>query len=351
MVLIFMQGVITIDGSHGEGGGQIIRTSVALSALTGKAVEVINIRAKRCNPGLRAQHVSGILAVAELCNARIEGVSVGSEEISFYPGPIETKHIDVNIPTAGSIGLVLQALLIPMMHVKDRTEINIRGGATFGKWSPPLLYTKHVLFPILLRMGYRAEMEVIKYGHYPKGGAEVKVVVYPISQVKALDLPESGNLLGVSGITHSSLQLRKARVSEREAETAKKFLSEKYDVPVNIDACYSETDSVGTSIVLWAEFENTVMGADSLGKPGVRAEKVGLLAAEQLSLFIDSGASVDEYLSDQLPPYLAFADGFSVYTVSEVTKHTRTNIDVVKKFCKRKFKIGQGEGAVRISVL
>ncbi|MCK4808196.1 MAG: RNA 3'-terminal phosphate cyclase [Candidatus Aenigmarchaeota archaeon] len=345
-----MEDIVVVDGSHGEGGGQVIRTSVALSALTGKPVRITNIRAKRCTSGLRAQHVSGVDAVAQMCNAEVKGASVGSEKIDFFPENIETKHLSVKISTAGSIGLVLQALLIPAMHIKDRIEIDICGGATFGKWSPPLLYTKHVLFPILLKMGYRAEMEIVKHGHYPKGGAEVKVVIHPLLKLKGIDLSESGKLLKICGIAHSSGQLRKAQVSEREAESAKVLLLEKYDVPVEIEACYSDTESVGTSIVLWAEFENTVMGADCLGAVGVKAEKVGVLAAEQLSGYIDSGASVDEYMTDQLPPYIAFASGPSSYTAPSFTGHAKTNIDVVGKFLDRKFDVDEKDGIVKISV-
>ncbi|MCK5289518.1 MAG: RNA 3'-terminal phosphate cyclase [Candidatus Aenigmarchaeota archaeon] len=345
-----MKDMITVDGSHGEGGGQVIRTSVALSALTGKPVRIINIRAKRCTTGLRAQHVSGILAVAELCNAKTEGVSVGSEEIDFFPQEIETKHLSVKISTAGSIGLVLQALLIPAMHVKDRIEINIEGGATFGKWSPPLLYTKYVLFPILLKMGYKAEMEIVRHGYYPRGGAEVKVVIHPLTELKGIDLSERGKLVRICGIAHSSDILTKALVSEKSAESARKFLWERYDVPIDIDVQYSKSDSAGTSIVLWAEFENIVMGADCLGEKRLKARKVGILAAKQLSEAINSGASVDEYMTDQLPPYIAFAEGASSYTAPSFTGHAKTNIEVVGKFLNRKFDVDEKDGIVKISV-
>jgi len=341
---------IVVDGSHGEGGGQVIRTSVALSALTGKPVRITNIRAKRCTSGLRAQHVSGVDAVAQMCNAETEGASIGSEEIDFSPQGIETKHISVKISTAGSIGLVLQALLIPAMHIKDRIEIDICGGATFGKWSPPLLYTKHVLFPLLLKMGYKAEMEIVRHGYYPKGGAEVKVVIHPLAELKGIDISERGKLLKICGIAHSSDILTKALVSEKLAESARKFLWERYDVPIDIDVQYSKSDSVGTSIVLWAEFENTVMGADCLREKRMSARKVGVMAAEQLSRSINSGVSVDEYMTDQLPPYIAFASGPSSYTAPSFTGHAKTNIDVVGKFLDRKFDVVEKDGIVKISV-
>ncbi|NOQ55284.1 MAG: RNA 3'-terminal phosphate cyclase [Nanohaloarchaea archaeon] len=345
-----MDNMVVVDGSAGEGGGQVIRTSVALSALTGRPVKITNIRANRCMSGLRAQHVSGINAVADLCNAQTECVSVGSEEIEFVPNKIETKHIDVKIATAGSIGLVLQALLIPAMHIKEKIEINISGGAVFGKWSPPLLYTKHVLFPILLKMGYRIDMDILKYGYYPKGGSEVKVVVQPAKELKTLDLSDRGRLLRISGAAHSSSSLKKGKVSEREAEAAEKYLSDKYGVPVNVDVKYSGTDSVGTSIVLWAEFENTVMGADALGDVGVRAETVGHSAAKILSGFIDSGATVDEYMGDQLPPYLASVKGMSSYTMPEMSSHAKTNIDVVKMFLDKDFVLGKEKRCTIITV-
>ncbi|MBW6461744.1 MAG: RNA 3'-terminal phosphate cyclase [DPANN group archaeon] len=345
-----MEDTIIIDGAHGEGGGQVIRTSVALSALTQRSVKINNIRANRCIPGLRAQHVSGIIAVAKLCGAETKDVIIGSKAVEFNPKMIETKHIDVDIATAGSIGLVLQALLIPTMHVKDKIKININGGAVFGKWSPPLLYTKHVLFPILSKMGYRVDMDIVKYGYYPKGGSEVKVVVHPVKELKALNLSSRGKLIKISGIAHSSSALKKGKVSEREVMSAERFLSKKYDVPISIDICYSETESPGTSIVIWAEFENTVLGADELGHVGVRAEIVGQRAAEKLSGFIESGATVDEYMGDQLPPYVAFAKGRSCYSVSALTGHVKTNIDIVGKFSERKFEFLEKDGNVIISV-
>ena len=345
-----MDDMVIVDGSVGEGGGQVIRTAVALSALTGRPVKITKIRANRCTSGLRAQHVSGINAVADLCNAKTEGVSVGSEEIEFAPKKIETKHIDVKIATAGSIGLVLQALLIPAMHIKEKIEINITGGAVFGKWSPPLLYTKHVLFPILSKMGYHVDMDIEKYGYYPKGGSVVKVVVNPVKKLCALDLSNRGKLLKISGVAHSASSLKKGKVSEREATAAEKYLSDKYDVPVKVDVRYSECDSVGTSIVLWAEFENTVMGSDALGDVGVRAETVGHSAAKTLSGFIDSGATVDEYMGDQLPPYLACVKGISKYTMPEMSSHAKTNIDVVKMFLDKDFDIRQEKDVVMITV-
>lgn len=333
---------VIIDGSQGEGGGQIIRTAVALSAVTGTPLKIVNIRGRRRVPGLKAQHVAGIKAVAELCNADIKGVVIGSMELQFVPKTIGSKDIRIDIPTAGSIGLVLQALLIPMTRLQREIGLVINGGATYGKWSPPLVYIKNVLCPLLSKMGYEVAIRIEKDGYYPRGGAKVHVAAEPLKEgeLAALDLYDRGKLLSINGISHSSSDLEMAEVSAREAETAQEYLSGIYDVPVNIEASYSHCYSTGSGITLWAIFENTVIGADSLGERGIRAEDVGLDSAKKLSECIDSGASVDEFLSDQLLPYLALADGISRFKTKSITSHARTNMDIIGRFINVSFSIG-----------
>ncbi|APH39451.1 RNA 3'-terminal phosphate cyclase [Methanohalophilus halophilus] len=331
---------ILVDGSTGEGGGQIIRTSVALSAVTGIPVKIINIRAQRKVPGLRAQHVAGIMAVAQLCNAEVRGVSVSSTEIEFVPGPIISDHIKIQIPTAGSIGLVLQALLIPMALADQEIQISIHGGATYGKWSPPIAYIQHVLCPCLSRMGFNVTIRVLREGYYPRGGAQVLVKVEPPKDgIKAIDLYERGKLLEIKGVAHSSSDLERADVSAREVDAIQDYLAQRYDVRINIDAQYSPSYSTGSGVTLWAVFENCIIGMDSLGERGVRAEYVGIVAAENLSRCINAGATVDEFMCDQVIPYMALATGQSRFKVKSVTSHARTNMDIVQRFLKVKFSV------------
>jgi len=335
-----MSDPILVDGSTGEGGGQIIRTSVALSAVTGLPVKIINIRAQRNVPGLRAQHVAAIMAVAQLCNAEVRGVSVSSTEIEFVPGPIISNHIKIKIPTAGSIGLVLQALLIPITMADQDIQVSIHGGATYGKWSPSLAYIQHALCPILSMMGFHVTIRILRGGYYPRGGAQVLVkVVPPKDCIKAIDLYERGKLLDIKGVAHSSSDLERADVSAREVDAIQDYLAQRYEVPINIDAQYSPSYSTGSGVTLWAVFENSTIGMDSLGERGVKAEKVGIDAAKNLSRCIRAGATVDEFMCDQVIPYMALANGQSRFKATSVTSHARTNMDIVKKFLKVKFSV------------
>ncbi len=344
--------MLIIDGSHGEGGGQIVRTSVALSAVTGIPLKVESIRARREVPGLKAQHISGIMAVAELCDADVKGAAIGSTELEFVPKTIVSKDIRIEIPTAGSVGLVLQALMIPMIKLQRKIDVLINGGATYGKWSPPLAYIENILCPLLSKMGYNVTIRIERDGHYPRGGAKVHVSAEPLRKGKLapLDLRERGKLLRIDGIAHSSSDLEKAEVSKREVESVKEFLSKIYDVPIDIEASYSPCYSTGSGVTLWAIFENTVIGTDILGKRGIRAEVVGLSAAKKLSTYIDSGASVDEFLSDQLLPYMALADGVSRYSAKSITNHAKTNMDIISKFIDVSFSVEIKNGLSAVSV-
>ncbi|WP_462273508.1 RNA 3'-terminal phosphate cyclase [Methanohalophilus sp.] len=331
---------ILVDGSTGEGGGQIIRTSVALSAVKGIPVKIINIRTHRKVPGLRAQHVAAIMAVAQLCNAELRGVSVSSTEIEFVPGPIISDHIEIEIPTAGSIGLVLQALMIPMTMADQNIQVSIHGGATYGKWSPPLAYIRHVLCPFLSRMGFNVTIRTLREGYYPRGGAQVFVKVAPPTDgIKAIDLYERGKLLEIKGVAHSSSDLERADVSAREVDAIQDYFVQIYDVPIHIDAQYSPSYSTGSGVTLWAVFENSIVGIDSLGERGVRAEDVGIDAAEKLSVCIKAGATVDEFMCDQVIPYMALANDQSRFKATSVTSHARTNMDIVNRFLKVKFSV------------
>ena len=165
--------MIELDGSHGEGGGSIIRVATALSVVTGKPCKITNIRAGRLNPGLRAQHMESINALSELCNAKIKGNDISSTEVEFHPGKELQKRIVIEIPTAGSIGLALQSILIAATKTSHAIDIVVKGGATNGKWAAPVNYIKNVLLPLLEKMEYNIDLEIIKYGYYPKGGAQV----------------------------------------------------------------------------------------------------------------------------------------------------------------------------------
>ena len=328
--------MINIDGSFNEGGGQILRTAIGMSAVTGKPFRITNIRAKRNNPGIRAQHLEAINSVAKLCNADVQGNTLWSKELIFQPGRIKSGKLNIKIPTAGSVGLVLQALLIPATFTT--VNIKIEGGATYTSWSPPMDSLAHVLFPLLGKMGYNIKILKLKDGFYPKGGALVELQTHR-SKLKPVKLTEKGQLKAVHGISTASSNLEKARVAERQAKSARKELFPLFECPINIKAYYRDSVCSGTGITLWAETENSIIGADSLGRPGKKSETVGREAAKRL-IFEYNNGTVDSHTADQLLPYFALA-GYGKLKTSKITGHIRTNAEIIEKFLQVKFRINE----------
>jgi RNA 3'-terminal phosphate cyclase (ATP)/RNA 3'-terminal phosphate cyclase (GTP) len=315
--------MIKIDGSIG--GGQILRTSVALSALLNKPVHLVNVRQKRPKPGLKAQHISSIQGVAKLCDAEVTGLELGSKEVTFVPHRIKSKKINIRIPTAGSIGLVLQALLPAAIFSGETISVHISGGATSGKWSPPVLYMRDVLMKILERFGAKVTIEIAKHGFYPKGGADVFVKVSP-SRMKRISLIEPGQLKSIYGTCIASEHLQKAKVVERVKRSAMKQLPADVDVKFRTD--YVSTYSAGVFVLLCAEYENTVIGADVIGERGVRSEIVGQKVAELLKSRM--GNVLDPHAADNLIPFLCLAGG--EIRIPKETEHIKTNIQTCRCF-------------------
>ena len=325
-----------IDGSFGEGGGQILRTAVALSCILGIPIKVINIRARRPEPGLKRQHITAINAAATLCNAVIEGLTIGSTTVTFNPGSIRAGAFKFNIGTAGSITLVLQTLLPIMAFAPSSVEVTVSGG-TDVPWSPPIDYLRGVVLHYLKLLGYRVNVDVFRRGHYPKGGGVVRVSVErPPRGFSGLNLERRGEVLYVEGRSHC-VKLPK-HVAERQARAAKERLREGgLAVPVRIEVeSYEPTRDPhlgpGSGIVLWAVTSNkAVLGADSLGARGKRAEVVGAEAAEALIREVRSGMALDKHMSDNIVPYLALAKGTSLIGGSELTLHAYTNLWLINK--------------------
>jgi len=326
---------VEIDGSYGEGGGQILRTAVALSVITGRPVRIYNIRANRPNPGLRPQHLHGILALKELGNAKVKGASVGSTKLEFIPGKAEPKHIRVPIKTAGSITLVLQALLPAMAFVGGSFEVT---GGTDVPWSPPVDYLKNVTLFALEKMGLNVRLEIKRRGHYPKGGGLVVGRVEPWEERKPLKALEWKRIDRFAGISHATNL--PAHVAERQAKAAEERLRELYNVPVEIEREVSRSLGPGSGIVVWAETDELRLAGDALGKRGKPAEVVGREAAEELIGQLTPRKAVDKFLGDQLIPFLAFAGG--EIGVAEITNHLVTNVWVVERFLGKIFEV-EGE--------
>ena len=347
--------MIEIDGSQLEGGGSIVRISTALAALIQKPIRVYQIRAKRAKPGLRPQHLEGLRAIAKLCDGKLEGDTLDSMEIKFYPGPIQAKKINVSIKTAGSIGLVLQSLMIPSAFSNGTVFVEFEGGATDGPLAPPIDFLKNVTLPMLQKMGYRGEVECIRRGHYPRGGGIVRARIEPVEKLQALRLTEPSGVARITGVAHC-VHLP-AHIATRMAHAASMtFINAGYPkVNIKTESYPPAKDphlGPGTGITLWAETEGgAILGASSLGKRGKPAEMVGREAAGSLLEQLRTGCAVDRHLTDQLVPYLALAEGVSEITSAELTSHALTNIALVEQILGARFDVkGEPGQAGRISV-
>jgi len=340
--------MLEIDGSYHEGGGQILRTAAALSVVTKKPIHVFNIRKNRSEPGLKTQHLEGIKALADSCGAKLDGAKIGSTEIRFEPGDLFKKEIDIKIPTAGSIGLLFQTLKIPFLHSKHPVTVNVDGGATFNKWAPPVPYTQHVLLPILEKMGCKIDIEIDKHGFYPVGGAKVKMKFEPCKKIKPLMLEDFGSVKKISGLSVASTHLGKARVAERQAESALKLI-EQAGYKTEITSHTIDTKSPGSGIILWVTTtKGAIFGSDILGERGSPAEYIGNEVAKELLKNIETESTTDEHLCDQILPFMALADGESIITTPKITAHSETNIWVIKKFLNASFSVEKQEKNFRI---
>lgn len=326
--------MIEIDGSYGEGGGALLRISTALSALTGKAIRVNNIRAKRPRKGLMPQHLHALKAVAELCDASHEGLKIGSTEISFCPNASPRGgEYNLDIGTAGSITLVLQSFMIPAAFADSPVEITIRGG-TDVRWSPSADYLQHVTLPILKSIGYSLNQRLVRRGHYPKGGGILKVEISTIEKLNSIKLVDL-HVRHIKGVSHS-VRLPE-HVAVRQARSAEELLK-KEGFEVEIEVQHSDQAlGPGSGIVLWTEGKSRV-GGSSIGEPGKRAELVGQEAAEELRYHISRNSALDKYMGDQIIPYMAIA-GDSLVKTAELTQHALTNIYAAETITGKKFEV------------
>jgi RNA 3'-terminal phosphate cyclase (ATP) len=323
--------MIEVDGSYGEGGGQVLRTAVALAAVLSKEIHVFNIRAGRAEPGIRPQHLTGVRAAAELCSGHLEGLAVGSTEFVFKPGKLRAGTFQFDVGTAGSVTLVLQTLMPILAFVPGPVQLEITGG-TDVKWSPPIDYLRLVTLPILKKIGYQGELELVRRGHYPKGGGLVKFSTSGTSELQPLIGENPGSVSKIYGISHAVALPR--HVAERQAAAARKNLEEARLPSPTIDVEVVDDRrqlSPGSGIVMFAGTENgSILGSDALGERGRPAEEVGSTAGRILVEEVESRAMLDRHMGDIIVPYLVLGEGTSEVSISRVTQHTRTNIKVAE---------------------
>lgn len=336
--------IITIDSSLGEGGGQILRTSLALSAILGMPLKVINIRAKRENPGLQHQHITAVKVVSALSNAKTEGLYLGSKELLFYPNKLSGGNFEFDVGTAGSVMLVLQAILPILPFLETSTKIVLKGG-TDVPGAPTFDYFKNVTLELLKRIGIDMKANIKRRGYYPKGGGIVDIFIEsPKGRLKNIELVKRGELkkIKIFSVAHKL----PSHIAKRQALSAQSFLEERlqgilYETEIEDDEKNHELASFspGTSISIIAEAKESILGGDSLGKKGKPAEKVGEDAAKVLIEDISTQMALDRFMSDMIIPFLALAKGKSKVGGSRLTLHAITNILIIEKILNIKAKV------------
>lgn len=363
--------MIEIDGSLGEGGGQVIRSSLTLAVMTGQPVHITHIRARRAKPGLQPQHLMAVRAAAQVSGAEMEGAAIGSAELTFRPNGVYPGNFRFDIGTAGATSLVVQTVFLPLAlggSVGDRPQPNTSSGRsrpTFGPTEPDSIITViggthvphspafHYLslnwLPVLRDLGCDVDLEMLLAGFYPQGQGQVRATFRPVERLTPLDLPERGALRAIRGV--SAVANLDMSIAARQQQTALQRLKDRAN-RLDIELVDMPARTKGTMLLLLAEFRHSTACYFSLGALGKRAEQVADEACLWLEKFLDSTGSVDEYLADQLLLPLAFADGESRFRTALVTEHLRTNAAVIEAFGAAEIAIEKdgrrGEGSVRV---
>jgi len=337
--------MIEIDGSIG--GGQILRTVIGLSALTQEPVKITNIRTNRpgTKPGLQPQHLTGVKTIGKFCDAFISGMEQGSTMLQFTPRKLGAASTKIDIGTAGSVALLLQAITPMLIFSKKPISLEIIGG-TEVNWSPTVQYYKNVAFPLLRSMGAQIDLEILKHGYYPKGGGVIRVDSNPIKRLKPWNCMNRGEVKGL--YIDSACGSLPKDVAKRQGESAIRTLQYHYPkAKIFMTFKNSESFSPGSSCTCYAGCENSILGSSSLGERGLKAELVGQNAAEELVHSLERGACLDKYMADQILPFLALARGESNVSIEGATDHVVTNIHAIEKMLPVKFKVRNKEISVK----
>lgn len=342
--------LVVIDGSYGEGGGQVLRSAIALAALLGRPVRIENIRAKRKNPGLQAQHLTSVRAAARVCDAHLEGAHLESTVLEFVPRSApragQYRHDVAEARRGGSAGstsLVFQCVLLPLAFASGTSRVTIQGG-THVAWSPPYHYLADVFLPTLARMGITCTLKLERWGWYPHGGGVIHAEVHgigPHGRLQGLTLMKRGDLVRLTGFSAVSNLPR--HILERQAEQAESLLRQAGYAP-RIERLTPRASGPGTAVYLLAEYEHTKAGFVAYGRRGKPAEAVAQEAVDAFLTYHRTEAALDPHLADQLILPMALAEGPSAFTTSEITKHLLTNIWVVQHFTDTRFEIEGTKG-------
>lgn len=327
--------MISIDGAYGEGGGQVLRTSLSLAIITNQPIRIERIRAGRQKPGLAAQHLTAVRAAAAVCQAEVRGDTLGSMTLEFIPGgsaQAGSYTFDVTQAreggSAGAVTLVLQTILLPLALADGNSQVILKGG-THVSFSPSFSYIEQVYLPMLSRMGVQANVRLNSWGWYPQGGGEVELQVSGGSKPSGFNLLERGDLRQVRGL--AAVTQLPSHIPQRMAMRAENLLHGA-NLKAVVHPLRERGVAPGAGLFLTADYENSLAGFGALGRVGLPAEKVAEMACEELLDFHKTGAPVDIHLADQLLLPAALALKESQYRVAEISTHLTTNAWVIEQF-------------------
>lgn len=333
--------LIIIDGSQGEGGGQVLRTSLSLSLITGKPFRIDNIRAKRNSPGLLRQHLTAVTAAARIGSASMEGAKIGSTSLTFIPQTLNAGTYEFAIGTAGSTMLVLQTILLPLALAGGESFVKIEGG-THNPAAPPFDFMERAFLPLVKRMGAEIDLQLIRPGFYPAGGGEIRAHIRPTARFSGLTLLSRGE------ITERCVRAVVANLAYSIAEREVKVAGQALEWESDCLQAHTLTGSVGpgnaVSVIVGSEHVTDVF--TTFGERGVSAEEVAGKVAKQAKRYINSGAAVGEHLADQLLLPMSVGLG-GAFTTTPLTNHSMTNIDVIRKFVDVKIDVEEVSAGVR----
>ncbi len=317
--------MITIDGSRGEGGGQMLRSALTLSLATQQPVRLENIRARRQRPGLQPQHLAAVNAAAEIGQAKVQGAVIGSTEITFEPSTLAPGEYRFDIGTAGSAPLLLQTLLPALMSARSGSALVMTGG-THNPLAPPFEFLAGTYLPLIQRLGASVKAKLDRHGFYPAGGGKMRVVIEPAEKLGPIELLNRGEVIGIKCV--AILASLPRHIAERELKVLKRaFALDTKDIRVE------EVKSAGPGNALLIEIEaaNVSEVFCGFGELGLRAELVAGRLAKEAARYLDANVPVGEHLADQLLVPMALAGGGAFVTLP-LSSHAETNIDVLKKF-------------------
>jgi len=329
--------VIHLDGSVGEGGGQILRTALGLSLVTGTPFTIDRIRAGREKPGLLRQHLTAVNAAAEIGKAEVRGAAIGSRALTFRPGPVTPGTYAFAVGSAGSATLVFQTVLPALLTASSPSSLSFEGG-THNAWAPPYEFLEKAFLPLLARMGARVSARLDRRGFYPAGGGRFTVRIEPAPRLERLDLLERGKVRAKRGTAivsslSPSIAQRELKVLERSLSIDRTCLKSVED---------KESAGPGNVVHVEIESEHVTDLFTGFGEKKLSSEVVGRRLAEEVTAYLESGAPVGEHLADQLLIPLALAGGGSFVTMP-LSPHSTTNMDVIAQFLPRKFRVDRSK--------